>query len=112
MVEAEALAPAPLELVTPDTASAAFSASSARVAKLGRIGLERIERVEERRLAGLQEIRRREAGVRVLRRLARHCEAPLDQHAQRFRGQIGRGDSCRSLRRRTVSGRSARPLSG
>jgi hypothetical protein len=61
-VEAEALAPAPLEFETPSTASAVRSAFRARSEKLGR----------------------GQPGVWVFRSLPRHGEAPFYQYAQPF----------------------------
>ena len=98
MVDAEALAPAPLELVTPATPSARFLGLQRAGAKLGRIGLRHRRRCRGRaRSPRCSNSARRESGIGVLGRFAGHRQAALDQDRERLVGKVGGGDGRRAL---------------
>ena len=98
MVDAEALAPAPLELVTPvDRERRLLRLQRAR-AKLGRVRLARSSRVED--AAGSPRWSKSSGASPAYGSSGaslRHRQAALDQHAKRLVRQVGRGHGGRAL---------------
>ena len=92
MVEADALALAPFELVTPGDCASRGLGFERSAAEIRRVGLDAVVAIEERRVAELEQIAGCEAGIGVFGRLLRHREAALDERAQGIIGKVGRGD--------------------
>ncbi len=102
----------PLELVTPGTASAASSAASARARSSAGSGSCGSSASRTGSSPRCEQLGGREAGVGIFGRFARPSPGALDQRAQRFVGEVGRGDGRRPLARGRSAGRSPRLRSG
>ena len=83
---------APLELVTPATASAASSASSARARSSAGSGSPDPRRSSAGSSPSCRKSRGARPAIRVFGRFASHRQAALDQRRQGFVGEVGRSD--------------------